>query len=261
MPVMTYSLGGSYVKLTGSSFPAAEHGKRGKINGFSRASRKRLMDWLNAINRGAVAVALFVTLTYPSTWPETWQVWKRHLDTFLKRFKRQFPSASIIWRLEFQKRGAPHYHLLVFGVERVDTAWLSQAWYDIVGSGDAKHLQAGTQVQAVRDFRGVLAYASKYIGKPTDDDTDLDCGRVWGLIGREVLPVRLVQVSLPWEDFFQVRRLLRRWVHGHAKRRIRYRSARGAGLTAYLPAVGAWQIVQGFGRDIAVYSIEAGRML
>lgn len=260
MPTMTYSLGGSYVKITGSGMPPTEHGKRGQVKGFSRASRKRLMDWLNAIDRGAVSVALFVTLTYPSTWPDAWQVWKRHLDTFLKRFKRQFPSTSIVWRLEFQKRGAPHFHLLVFGVERVDAAWLSQAWYEIVGSGDEKHLKAGTQVQAVRDFRGVLAYASKYIGKASEDA--IDCGRIWGVIGREVLPVRLVQLVLPWADYFNVRRLLRRWVQRHAKHGVRYRSHKGAGLTAYLPAAGAWQIVVSLGGDnLSIYSIEQGVML
>ena len=49
-------------------------------------------------------------------------------------------------------------------------AWLSLAWYECVGSGDVKHLAAGTQVQAAKGARQVKAYASKlYAAKDTDD--------------------------------------------------------------------------------------------
>lgn len=51
--------------------------------------------------------------------------------------------------LEFQDRGAPHYHILITGI--LDRQELSRMWYDIVNSGDPRHLQAGTSIQFIVD--------------------------------------------------------------------------------------------------------------
>lgn len=141
-------------------------GVRGKISEFTAASRKRQLEFLmmlRSVDRG-----MFITLTYPAVWPESPEVWKEHLDTFLKRVNRVFPGAYGVWRIEPQKRGAPHYHLILFGMKRgVNRVrqWVKLAWYKIVGSGDEKHLKAGTQVDAINSHRHAIAYASKYTAK------------------------------------------------------------------------------------------------
>ena len=56
-----------------------------------------------------------------------------------------------IWKLEFQRRGAPHFHILIAqpsGDLRTFRAWLSEAWAEVVGHTDAHqrelHRRAGT---------------------------------------------------------------------------------------------------------------------
>ena len=56
-----------------------------------------------------------VTLTCPGDWesvaPDGASV-KRHMVVWRKRFQREWGEpARYIWKLEFQRRGAPHIHL------------------------------------------------------------------------------------------------------------------------------------------------------
>jgi hypothetical protein len=88
-----------------------------------------------------------VCLTYPSEYPEDGRAFKRHLDTFQKRLKRM--NIQYFTVLEFQDRGAPHYHTLITGI--LDRQELSRMWFEIVGSGDPRHLQAGTSIQFIVD--------------------------------------------------------------------------------------------------------------
>lgn len=94
-----------------------------------------------------------VTLTLPTDWerfapgPDAVQ---RYLAAFRRRWERAVGPAIAIWKLEFQRRGAPHIHLLMACPPVVDdepfAAWLSRRWYEVVGSGDPGHLAAGTAV-------------------------------------------------------------------------------------------------------------------
>jgi hypothetical protein len=162
---LTVALGGEYARLRMAGAKQSGGGCRGPICGFSRASRRRLLDLVNQVDRRCITSMLFVTLTYPSEFPESWQVWKAHLKAMIMRLRRRYPGIKLLWRLEFQQRGAPHFHILVLNVERIDISWLSAAWFEVVGSGDAKHLLAGTQVARVRSWRGVLFYVGKYLAK------------------------------------------------------------------------------------------------
>lgn len=242
MPSIEIADQASFVKLTGAAFGGQQGGGiRGKVRGFSGASRKRLLDFLNSVDEKALAQALFVTLTYPDQFSEEPERWKRDLDTFCKRLVRKFPLVSAVWRLETQERKsgenagkvAPHFHLLVFGLKVLPKELLSRWWYEIVGSGDPKHLVAGTQVMRVRSRRGILWYASKYIAK-TEQAPELEAGRVWGIEGRGNLPVYVVRAVIDWEEFYKVRRVLRGWLSHKLKRRVTWATMRGQGMTAYL---------------------------
>lgn len=181
--------GGSLVKVTRSKpsgfIGRKGGGKRGKAQ-FSRGSRRRLMRTLAKIEKTNLPV--FVTLTYPGEWVDQPEAWKRHLKNWIARLIYRFPAACGVWRLEFQKRGAPHYHLLIWGVSYQDLRqFASLAWFQVVGSGDERHLRAGTQVARLHSWRGVMAYASKYLGK-VDGDPGQNVGRHWGAFARPNLP-------------------------------------------------------------------------
>lgn len=68
------------------------------------------------------SILAFLTLTYPSKWQvvaPTSTSAKRHLLALRKRFERQFNRPFFaLWKMEFQRRGAPHFHLLTTDTER-----------------------------------------------------------------------------------------------------------------------------------------------
>jgi hypothetical protein len=145
----------------------------------------------------------FVTLTYPDAFP-TVQRAKRDLKVYLQRLAREFPGSGWIWKLEPQQRGAPHYHLLVWGVDVGDLlSWTIKTWYEIAGNGDRNHYlfhagQLGNKpcVQLVRSFRGVWSYASKYLGKTFEvaEWGSQWTGRFWGIGRPKNIPFGASQV-------------------------------------------------------------------
>jgi len=240
MPTVTIAKNGAFCGLTGGGGAQGGGGLRGEVRGFSRQSRKRLIDLLHQVDRAAVDVPLFVTLTYPAEWPADWQEYKAHLAAWLKRLQRAYPDASVIWRLEYQKRGAPHYHILVFGVSFLPVEWVSSSWFEVVGSGDVRHLQAGTQVARVLTWRGASFYVAKYLGK-VQEYASIPTGRLWGVRGD--LPVDLVELELSWDSWHKVRRVLGKWYKRKTGRPAWWVSQRRAGITAYLPEAEAARLL------------------
>ncbi len=98
--------------------------KRGRINSFSRQSRRRMMLFLAKVRLTEDNLPLFGTTTYPDIFPEETAKFKRDLQAFLHRLKRRFPDGGILWRLEFKRRKsgenvgkiAPHFHWLLWNV-------------------------------------------------------------------------------------------------------------------------------------------------
>lgn len=166
---------------------------------------------------------LFVTLTYPANWPGSWSTWKRHLDTWLKRTRRRLPAAAGAWKLEPQTRGAPHFHLLVVGASFMAKDWLSRSWYEVVGSGDPKHLAAGTNVQLAHSHRGVVAYAAKYTAKHQElpDSWQGGVGRWWGIFNRAGLGIEWQTLALWDTEFYSALRIIRHLISNRQAARSR----------------------------------------
>lgn len=224
--------GGSRAELRHGEGVCSHGGERGRITGFSAASRRRLLASVGSVDHRQLPAGWLVTLTYPGEWAEDPARWKRDLDAWLKRLVRQHPGCFAWWKLEPQKRGAPHFHLLLYGVGSLDREWVSRTWYEVVGSGDERHLRAGTNCQVMASQRASMAYASKYVAKVVDAPSWSWPGRWWGLVGRERVPKVLEVYDLPDDAWCAIRRLLTRW----ERRRSRHRVCRHADG----PALGAW---------------------
>jgi hypothetical protein len=198
---------------------SASASKRGKVHGFSRKSRQRFLTFVAKLRR--TVLPLFVTLTYPEWWPEEWATWKDDLDTFIKNHvQRKWPKAAVIWKLEPQKRGAPHFHLMIFGVPYMPKEWLAQTWYEVAGTNDPKHLQAGTKVERARSFRGVMCYAGKkYMGKEFKLPPGWESvGRFWGAYGRDHFPEsKVMEFKMTVAELHRFRRLVRRFFASKGK--------------------------------------------
>jgi hypothetical protein len=202
-------------------------GKRGCVVGFSRASRRRMMHKMAMLCREELP--LFVTLTYPAEFSPDYTQWKSDLDKFCKRLHRKYPQAGLIWRLEPQRRGAPHYHMMIFGLEFTGEArmWIARAWFEVVGSEDEKHLRHGTDMQMIRSVRGARSYVAKYLAKeqstlPIVADPDASAvdwskvGRWWGVRYAENLPwsETLGGDGLTFHEAAVCMRYLRRYLKG-----------------------------------------------
>ena len=144
------------------------------------------------------AVPIFLTLTYGKDWPSDPAEWKKHLANFNKRLFRLNPELSDIWRLEPQKRGAPHFHLLIYKSDGkkpfVCKDWIARAWSSVLGEySNADHLKAGTRVESLKSSRGAAFYVAKYCAKlPEDDDFPEEwgrAGRLWGSGNKSKLPM------------------------------------------------------------------------
>lgn len=184
-------------------------GPRGVVTGFSAGSRLRLLKTLACLRKDTLPV--FVTLTYPAAWPSDPKQWKAHFHAFRNRMARRFPGFGAVWRLEFQKRGAPHWHLLVYGCPLAELRRVvGPMWYEVVKSGDPKHLAAGTRVERIRSYRGVMSYASKYMSKT--EESSRRAGRLWGYVGKDNLPwAEELGVDVAECDAWEFRRYMTRF--------------------------------------------------
>lgn len=184
-------------------------GKRGKIKNFSAKSARRLRAFIFSLLYPA---RYMITLTYPLDFPAPKEA-KKHLRVFVQALLRRFGD-GVVWKLEPQKRGAPHFHLL-FWTKYEDVKalrkWVSQKWFEIVNSGDEKHFKAGTRVDVLDSKKKIFLYVSKYVAKVENTAWE-EPGRFWGKAGK--LPVAPTSdlIYLARQEYIQLRRLIRRWL-------------------------------------------------
>jgi hypothetical protein len=195
-------------------------GLRGRVKGFSRASRLRLLRSLAQINRGVLRASrtrpIFITLTLPAAYPEDPEACKDYLRAFHKRLSRRYGNLPGYWRMGMQKRGAWHFHVLLFlppsayGSTEELRRFVAESWFEVCGEVSEEHLAAGTRVELVRDWRKVTSRAEKYLAKPEKFPEGVVTGRIWGTWNEEQLPVQWETVRVSRKDAFQIRRYYRR---------------------------------------------------
>ena len=186
--LLTLETQGSLVRLSVSMPPTTPKGvlvgggKRGTVSEFSHASRRRLLRLLATLDPAQKYA--FLTLTYPADFPDVENA-KTHLRAFYKRLKRKNDSLAAIWRLEFQRRGAPHFHLILMNWEYIPQYGLLEFWQEVTGA-EVKLLDI-RMVQG--DPQTALRYAAKYSAKRStylDNSAYLaahpntNIGRHWG---------------------------------------------------------------------------------
>jgi hypothetical protein len=194
-------------------------GTRDKVRGFSRASRRNLLLRLASINRRAFRAfkgrMIFVTLTYPGEYPQNPARCKDHLKALHKRLQRMYGPFTAFWRLGIQKRGAWHFHLLLFVGSSIGPIeelrrFISSSWYEVTGKVSEGHLRAGTRVEAVKKWKQATSYVERYMAKPEEFPEGLQTGRIWGIWNPKRLPVRWEMAQVSLRDAFRIRRIYRK---------------------------------------------------
>lgn len=189
--------------LTNDSTAGGGVGTRKAITKMTNKSRTRLAYTMYATS---VEFRSIITLTYPSLWPNNGTQCKAHLNSFLTWFRGKFPHQDYAWIVEFQDRGAPHYHIMTTvrdpdGEQRHAMAW---AWKSIVGRWywGAEIRQTGGKVtpgmlqklyrvhchrdswEQIRKPDGARRYMAKYALKPAQKLVPYayqNIGRFWGV--------------------------------------------------------------------------------
>lgn len=225
-------------------------GRAGRsITEWSRKSRAAMcrtfaeLDYSPLVKSGRVPA--MVTLTYPGAWeavaPDGASV-KRHMVLWRKRFQREYGEpARYIWKLEFQRRGAPHIHLWMAPPMspgrsgRSFTQWLSDAWAQVVDHPDpvqkARHRLAGTAIDIRNglkscDPKRLAIYFTKHSSPNLDGDKEYQHivpelwrqpgrgpGRFWGVYG---LKKAIAVAEVAQDAYLTARRIVRRWSRSQA---------------------------------------------
>lgn len=208
---------------------------RDAITVLSKWSRRRLMEKLSTIDRGADA--LLVTLTWPSWAAPDAETWHQSWDRWRKRLARAWPDAAGVWRREFTKVGTVHLHLILFGTSPAPASvkrfrdWTARSWADSVNAAEyERRLKAGTRVEVPRSTTGVQRYISKYVSKAAAGDAATQpMGRWWGTFNEYRMETRTTRspskipytlpesVAITEAEGHQLRRIMDRMLAAKSK--------------------------------------------
>ena len=222
---------------------------RQSIKGWSRKSRANMVSRFSSLDFSPMlmenhnALAVMITLTYPKDWlavAPTASHAKRHLQHLRKRYERRFGRPFYaMWKSEFQRRGAVHFH--IFSVSPIPIVefrqWVATNWSEIVNPPNEeerlRHLSAGTAVDlakgaTIENARLVAVYFSKhssanfgkkeYQNNPPREWVEFgSVGRFWGYWNLK--PVE-VEARLSEREAVALARVLRRWFRSKRFTRI-----------------------------------------
>ena len=190
-------------------------GTRGEIRELSRQSRTRLIYSA----RNLPELGAMFTFTYPhedyassatgGDFMTDGLVVKNHLRKLRQMFTRR--KVYGFWFLEFQKRGAPHFHFFLSKpLENKDIDKIRRNWHRMVGSSCEHHSTRGCVHEVLRKKHAAGAYAAKYSSKDEQKivpERYKNVGRFWGLFGD--IPERKGAVSVPLKEMFKMLRIAR----------------------------------------------------
>lgn len=213
-------------------------GRRGKIGGFSRSSRRRLRDFLLLADFPEYLEPWAITLTIPGA-----IITPEDNRKIFKAFSQNLRDAQIpsVWRLEVQGRGQPHFHMIAGLGDRGEVAWMRDAWLRSlrkIGKCPASDLfrdeLPGAREYAffAESFDGSgswLRYISDHASKASYQEAD-GFGKHWGVICRSrFLSQPSIQVALTRQQYSAVARWLRRLRSGSSRLRVSRRGNWGCG--------------------------------
>jgi hypothetical protein len=164
---------------------------RGTIYELSAKSRSRLKHVCD--NSGHRIKSQFC-LTYHDQNPTDGQEVKKHLASFKKALRRQFPGVGYIWVLEFQKRGVPHYHLfLTIPPDPEKQGKLARSWVKITNGTQAQQEWHGRSQNWIPWDMGINGnyVVDQYLTKQVQKDVPhhyQSVGRFWG-VSRNLIPI------------------------------------------------------------------------
>lgn len=218
--------------------------KRGRISKFSNAAAFRLSTMLAELV--ITGPAVHASLTYPKTFPTSQAVIENHrhrLCTYLRR-----AGFFGVWKREFQRRGAVHYHIILWHRDDYDAEFHGQQirdiWAQISGNDSdyAVSLTAG-------DASLATFYLALHHAKRDEQCPEGFHGRWWGYIDRAaVVEHRQVEsLDLDAEQQAWLARLFRRRMASQARtkgRHWKHDKGLAKGFTFFLGQVDRYKLLR-----------------
>lgn len=160
---------------------------RGKVKIYSRKSRRRLFLKLSQVNILNYSQVFHCANTFHNTYPNDCERLKKILSEFLHLLKGFEPTFHFFWKLEFQKRQAPHFHFLLFNSSHSNlvTAALvnkivNDIWMKVTKDNGFFHRKYGTHCSEITDLPHCFKYFCKYCAKEDSEEFIHYAGRRWG---------------------------------------------------------------------------------
>lgn len=222
-------------------------GIRGKVGGWSKASRRRLRMALLTLAAPDGWVVAGATFTIPGPvvpHEEAKRIWAWFCMSLLRS------GRGMIWRLELQKRGMLHWHALliapdIISLQRTHSLWAeavgrlgpfepAEPYYGENGNWSKGYTFCGSRMSlpgaflhaSVIDSGGAeasagawLRYLQDHASKNKQEQTPTDVGRHWGIVGRAffVLRIPIKCDKLSTKQYSMVRRAYERLATPHRK--------------------------------------------
>lgn len=156
------------------------------IKEFSKGSRRRLFSLITSLDYTSYGKPIFVSATWHDDYHNTRKEIKTHLDNFHKRLKRNLPPFHLIWKLEYQKRGAPHFHFVLFPLDSSydfnnikDCQKIFRHWMELKECNCKNCKLYAMRITPLNDFVHTMIYISKELGKITQNEQHHNLGRIW----------------------------------------------------------------------------------
>lgn len=205
--------------------PPPENRERGSL---SQSVKSRLNSAFNLGNAETSWLAM-ATLTYRVA-PSDYETLKSHRSKFLDRMRKRFGEFDYAWILEFQKRGAAHFHIFIGdggelgalikseptrtkkrkGVETEiltgDVAeYVTEAWIEIVGDDSPKFLkfQRGGILEKMRSPDAAGRYAAKEAAKRCQKESSFPVSQWWGM-SRKLKALARGETEISVDDFTEL---------------------------------------------------------
>ncbi|MCK5561933.1 MAG: hypothetical protein KAJ51_15145 [Thermoplasmata archaeon] len=164
-----------------------KHTTRSKIKTFSKRSRFRLFEAMAKIKTNLTNQPFFVSLTYHYGHQSKENSDKTCLHNFLVSLRDFDKNVQYIWRIDLQKRGAPHYHLIIFPSpfkkllsREYYKIKVCSMWHRIADPKSKKHKDFGADIQNITNYRHACIYINKYLAKVPDNQNIIEKGKHWG---------------------------------------------------------------------------------
>lgn len=217
-----------------------ERAKRKAAQGWSKSATRNNTKWLRSVspesfdNDDEFGVAFTLTIR---DCPETSDDWARIRRSFIKRIER-LGMLRLHWVTEWQRRGVPHLHGIVFFPDSVLLRYLSlvedlnelrnelceqwhtrvvSCWISVASEYGAS--KKGQHLKTVTDIKGWFKYLSKHASRGADHYQRsssgvptgwIKTGRVWGHCGDWVTDAPY-KLNTSNEFYFALRRIVRKW--------------------------------------------------